>query len=158
MPSDRKEKEKTLSSINHILKNFPILLPVFVLGQQIVYRNKTNLLYLFRRKCLLYHLLADTLLFIQKQQEKCFCIENSQGQEFLFLMLAASSLTSLTTIFKPVSDSNLIVSLQEEISQLQVAAVGTAQKISGQIWGSFTVSVIYVSTSNEVNQACWNWP
>lgn len=109
------------------------MLPVFVLGQHIVYRNKTNLLYLFRRKCLLYHLLAFILLFIQKQQEKCFCIENSQGQDFLFLMLAASSLTSLTTIFKPVSDSNLIVSLQEEISQLQVAAVGTKQKISGQI-------------------------
>lgn len=46
-------------------------------------------------------------------------------------MLAARSLTSLTTISKPASDSNLIVSLQEEISQLQVAAVDTEQKTSG---------------------------
>lgn len=121
IPSDIKEKEETLSSINHIFKNFPILLPVFVLGQQIVYRNKINLLYLFRRKCLLYHLLALVRLFIQKQQEKGFCIKNSQGQGFLFLMLAESSLASLTTISKSISDSNLIASLQGDISQLQVS-------------------------------------
>lgn len=72
--SDIKEKEETLSSTNHIFKNFPILLPVFVLVQQIVYRNKTDLLYLFRRKCLLYNLLALVHSFIEKQQEKGFCV------------------------------------------------------------------------------------
>lgn len=92
-----------------------------MLGQQIVYKNKINLLYLFRRKCLLYHLLVLVHLFIQKQEEKGFCIKNSQGQGFLFLMLAASSLTSLTTISKSTSDSNIIASLQGHISQLQVS-------------------------------------
>lgn len=99
--SDLKEKEETLSSTNHIFKDFPILLPVFVLVKQIVYRNKTDLLYLFRRKCLLY-LLALVCSFIEKQQEKGFCVKNSQGQGFLFLMLAASSLLSLTTVSKSV--------------------------------------------------------
>lgn len=89
--------------------------------QQIVYRNKTNLLYLFRRKCLLYHLLALICSFIQKQQEKGFCVKNSQGQGFLFFMLAASSLTSLTTISKSISNSNLIANLQGDSSQLQVS-------------------------------------
>lgn len=108
-----------LSSINHIFRNFPILLPAFVFGQWIVYRNKINLLYLFRRKCLLYHLLALIPSFIQKQQEKGLCIRSSQGQGVLVLMLAASSVTSLTPISKLVSDSNLIASLQGDISQLQ---------------------------------------
>lgn len=92
-----------------------------MLGQQIVYRNKTNLFYLFRRKCLLYNLLALICSFIQKQQENSFCVKNSQGQGFLFLMMAASSLTSLTTISKSISNSNLIASLQGDISQLQVS-------------------------------------
>lgn len=118
--SDIKEKEETLSSTNHIFKNFPILLPVFVLVQQIVYRNKRDLLYLFRRKCLLYNLLALVCSFIEKQQEKGFCVKYSQGQGFLFLMLAASSLLSLTTVSKSVLDNNLVASLQGDISQLQV--------------------------------------
>lgn len=80
-----------------------------------------NLLYLFRGKCLLYHLLALIPSFIQKQQEKGLCIKSSQGQGFLDLMLAASSLTSLTTISELVSDSNLIAILQGDISQLQVS-------------------------------------
>lgn len=73
-----------------------------MLVKQIVYRNKTDLLYLFRRKCLLYNLLALVRSFTEKQQEKGFCVKNSQGQGFLFLMLAASSLLSLTTVSKPV--------------------------------------------------------
>lgn len=88
-----------------------------MLGQQIVYRNKVNLLYLFRRKCLLYHLLALIHLFVQKQQEKSFCIKNSQGQGFLFLMWSASS---FSTISKSIPSNELIASLQGGISPLQV--------------------------------------
>lgn len=58
---------------------------------------------------------------MQKQQEKGLCVKSSQGQGFLVLMLAASSLTSLTPISKLVSDNNLIASLQGDISQLQVS-------------------------------------
>lgn len=114
-----------------IFKSFPVLLAVFVLGQQTLYRNKTNLFYVFRRKWLLYYLLVLFHSFIQKQQEKGFLLRKVKVRDFCFLMLAARSLTSLTTISKPASDSNLIVSLQEEISQLQVAAVDTEQKTSG---------------------------
>lgn len=71
-----------------------------MLVKQIVYRNETDLFYLFRRKCLLYNLLALIRSFIEKQQEKGFCVKKSQGQGFLFLMLAASSLLSLTAVFK----------------------------------------------------------
>lgn len=56
-----------------------------------------------------------------KTAGKGLLFKNSQGQGFLFLMLAASSLNSLTTISKSISDSNLIASLQGDISQLQVS-------------------------------------